>query len=444
MNIAYICTDFGVPVFGYKGASIHVREMVSAMRKAGHNVTIISPAMHRGKEDEKGSNMGAEGIDSEKAFTTVNWNEASGFSTASGLGNLTCISVLPLANHVQFTRELARLDQFLDIKLRLRQEVRNLLYNMSLFDAVGEYLAEQNIDFVYERYTLFSHSGIQLARKLGVPHILEVNAPLAYEQEKMRGLEMKTFARQMEKRIFQETDRVLVVSKELKEFVKSCDVPDDRIVILPNAVDPERFISTETETPVAENLNFNGHQVIGFVGSLKPWHGTETLLEAFAKLYKDNKNIRLLIVGDGPGRESLEQFSRDNHLEDAVVFTGKISHHDIPKYIDAMDIAVAPYTPNDNFYFSPIKIFEYMMMEKAVVGARIGQVEDIINHRENGMLFEPGNIPQLSDTLNQLVSDQSLCKKLGDTAKAWVRQERTWDNNARQVADIAKNLMERP
>ncbi len=441
MNIAYICTDFGVPIFGFKGASIHVREMVSSMRKAGHNVTIISPAMHRGKEDEAGSNMGAEGLDSENLYKIIDSTAQSGFSHEPGLGKLTCISVLPRPEHVRFARVLAELDQFMGTKSRLRQEVRNLMYNKALYDAVIDYLRNADIDFVYERYTLFGLGGIQIAQELGVPHILEANAPLAYEQEKMRGLEMKEFARQMEARIFRESSRVIVVSKQLKAFVESCGVPEAQITVMPNAVDPARFLSNGQPLPVIKKLGFNSHTVIGFVGSLKPWHGTETLLEAFANLYKNNKNIRLLIVGDGPGRESLEKYSAENGIANAVVFTGKIHHHEIPGYINTMDITVAPYTPNDNFYFSPIKIFEYMMMEKAVVGAQIGQVAEVLKPNETGLLFEPGNIPQLTETLNTLVSDAGLRQKLGKNAKAWVQRERTWDRNAQQVVEIAEKLI---
>jgi glycosyltransferase involved in cell wall biosynthesis len=297
------------------------------------------------------------------------------------------------------------------------------------------------VDFIYERYTLFASAGIRLAREVGVPHILEVNAPLAYEQEKMRGLEMKELATETERSIFREAGRVIVVSRRLQEFVISCGVPASRIQILPNAVDPQRFARARDDRSVRRQFRLDGKRVIGFVGSLKPWHGTETLLAAFRELQATVANAHLLIVGDGPGREHLENYAQTNHLNGTVTFTGNVPYDDIPHYMAAMDIAVAPYIPNENFYYSPIKIFEYMAMGKPVVAGKIGQVEEVITDGETGLLFEPGNIAALQTALAQLANDLPLCRRLGENARAWVETERTWDNNARQVIEIAHALV---
>jgi glycosyltransferase involved in cell wall biosynthesis len=168
------------------------------------------------------------------------------------------------------------------------------------------------------------------------------------------------------------------------------------------------------------------------VGSLKPWHGTETLFEAFRTLHATAPHTHLLIVGDGPGREALEEYARVNDFKDVVTFTGSVSYDNIPYYISAMDITVAPYIHSENFYYSPIKLFEYMIMGKPVIAGRIGQVEEVIDNDGTGVLFEPGNIAQLTAVLAQLVADAPRCQRLGARAQAWVQQERTWDNNARR------------
>lgn len=409
MNIAYISADFGVPVFGYKGASIHVREMVAALRKAGHAVCIISPAMEKAE---------GERLDD----------------------NVALLPVPAAERHLLLAQELEVLDEFLGMKTRVRQELRNLLYNLTLYENVREYLRAHPVDFIYERYTLFAAAGIRLAREFGVPHILEVNAPLAYEQEKTRGMEMKALSAETERRIFRDADRVIVVSRQLQEFVISCGVPPSRIQILPNSVDPRRFAKARGDYSVRAQLQLEDKRVIGFVGSLKPWHGTETLLEAFHALHATAANAHLLIVGDGPGRTQLENYAQTHKLNGAVTFTGNVPYDDIPRYIAAMDIAVAPYIPSENFYYSPIKIFEYMAMGKPVVGGRIGQVEEVITDGETGVLFEPGNIAALHAALAQLVSDSPLCRRLGENARAWVETERTWDNNARQVVQIVESI----
>jgi glycosyltransferase involved in cell wall biosynthesis len=403
MNIAYISADFGVPIFGYKGASVHVREMIAAWHKAGHTVCVISPAMEPATHE---------------AF----------------------FPLPAAAHHLQMFNELERLDTFLGMKTRIRQELRNLLYNLTLYETALPYLQSRQVDCIYERYSLFSYAGIRLARACGVPHILEVNAPLAYEQEKTRGLEMKELACQTECRIMRETDAVIVVSRRLQEFVATCGVPESHIHILPNAVDPQRFATADNGVAVRTQLQLNGKRVIGFVGSLKPWHGTETLCKAFHALHAAVPHTHLLLIGDGPEREALWEYVISNNIKDAVTFTGNVSYNSIPNYISAMDITVAPYNPSENFYFSPIKIFEYMIMGKPIIAGRIGQVEEFIIDGETGVLFEPGNIAQLTAALTQLTTDVQLCHGLGARAQAWVQQERTWDNNARRVIDIAQAL----
>jgi glycosyltransferase involved in cell wall biosynthesis len=427
MNIAYICADFGVPIFGYKGASIHVREMVAALCKAGHLASVISPVLEKTE--------GAKGEEGERGKGEMDNHRK----------NLSFLQVPPQEHHLQLSQELEELEMFLGMKTRLRQELRNLLYNQTLYEQALNYLRSWHVDLIYERYALFSCAGIRLARELGVPHILEVNAPLAYEQEKTRGLEMKELAREAERRIFRETDRVIVVSRRLQEFVAACGVPESCIYVLPNAVDPQRFacLHQEKVTAIRARHGLDGKRVIGFVGSLKPWHGTETLLEAFRELHAKAPDTRLLIVGDGPKREALEHYAQSNGLNGAVTFTGNIAYDDIPDYLAAMDITVAPYIPHENFYYSPIKIFEYMAMGKPVVAGSIGQVEEVIVDGETGLLFEPGNIGQLTAVLAKLTVDLPLCHRLGEKAGAWVRKERTWDNNARQVLAIAGELIEK-
>jgi glycosyltransferase involved in cell wall biosynthesis len=442
MNIIYISADFGVPFFGYRGACIHLREMVNALCKAGHSVRIFSPALEE-TEGEKGRRGEGENF----MVSPIPPFPVSPFRPNSPSGtdneNVSFLHVLPQEFLFQLYQELEALHTFLGMKTRIRQELRNLFYNLRLYEKALDDLRSRRVDFIYERYTLFSFAGIRLARALDVPHILEVNAPLAYEQEKTRGLEMKEFAREAERRIFRETDRVIVVSRRLQEFVASCGVPASRIHVLPNAVDPSRFVSADDGKAIRVRYHLHGKRVIGFVGSLKPWHGTETLLEAFRALYATAPNTHLLIVGDGPKREGLEQYARSNGLNGAVTFTGNVPYDDIPHYIATMDITVAPYIPNENFYYSPIKIFEYMVMGKPVVAGRIGQVEELIADGETGVLFEPGNVGQLTAALARLTDDVQLCRHLGEKASAWVQKERTWDNNAREVIAIAQELIER-
>ncbi len=444
MNIAYISADFGVHIFGYKGASIHVREMVTAWCKAGHAVCIVSPAIGTKEGDNLGvgeSRRGGENKENSPGLPLAHFS-AHPFALPDA-APLSFLPLQPRETHVALFRELEKADKFMGVKTRVRHELRNALYNLVLYETLRDELKAWPVDLIYERYALFNCAGVRLAKELGVPHILEVNAPLADEQERMRGLEMKHLAHEMERRIFGEADAVVVVSRSLQDFVASRGVPVSRIHVLPNAVDPQRFTGAKNGAMFRAQHRLEGKRVIGFVGSLKPWHGTEILLAAFRALHEKAAQTHLLIVGDGPGREDLEKYAHANDLNGAVTFTGNVPYDDIPNYIAAMDITVAPYKPQENFYYSPIKIFEYMIMGKPVVAGKIGQVEEVIVDGETGVLFEPGNIEQLEAALAKLFGDATLCRRLGENAKAWVQKERTWDNNARQVIEMAHEFLKR-
>lgn len=406
MRIAYICADFGIPIFGFKGASVHVREMVSNFEALGHEVVVLSPSVER--------------VGNETAVIHV-------------------IAIDHSAAFLQTLEEMKPLDALLGRSNRFRQDIRNLHYNTVLMEEAYPLLVENGIDLIYERYTLFNYAGIALARKLGVPHILEVNAPLCYEKEKVSGIDIKPLAYELEQRIFCETDHLIVVSSQLQRYAESLGVPAERIQVLPNGVTLEKFGAVQPQQ-VRQQWGLVNRDVIGFVGSLKPWHGTETLVSAYADLWGDMPNAHLLLVGDGPERPFLTEQIAAAGLQQHVTFTGKVPHAEVPSYAAAMDIAVAPYTPHDNFYFSPMKIFEYMAAGTAVIAAAIGQVAESIQHGQTGLLYEPGNIAELRGCLRQLLQDPPLRQRLGAAGRAWVQQNQTWQRNATTILTIAKQL----
>ncbi len=419
MNIAYISADFGVPAFGYKGASVHVREMINALAKNGHSIDLYSPALTVKEGSEKTSK--------------TTWP----FLGTSQGGSISLHPISPGASS-NLLAAVGEAESLLGTSTRIRQELRNLLYNVTLFERAYNSIQAREVDFIYERYSLFGTAGVNLKEKLGVPLILEVNAPLAEEQERMRGLEMKELARETEKKIFRAADSVLAVSTPLKKFIASCGVPEEKITVVPNGIDPTRF-NDHVPANKRVDLGLRNKWVCGFVGSLKPWHGTETLLRAFRILHLSHPETHLLFVGEGPMRESLKGQSRAWNLEDAVTFTGNIDHHRVPDYVAAMDVTVAPYIPHENFYFSPIKIFEYMAMGKPVVAGRIGQIEEMISP-DTALLFEPGNVDELRNALENLVTDPDLARRLGQRSRRWSANRFTWQRNAETVVEIATRL----
>jgi len=276
-----------------------------------------------------------------------------------------------------------------------------------------------------------------------VPYILEVNAPLTVEQERYRSLHMKSLAQGIEEVLFQKADSIIAVSEEVKEYIGSKGVPIEKVHVTPNAVDPVQFDPDETGTQgmLRERLSLPDDKfIVGFLGSLKRWHGVEILVEAMKVLWSSFENFHLLIVGNGPLRESLkEQFSREG-IQDYTTLTGEIPYAEVPSYLKCMDITVAPYTRIPDFYFSPLKVFEYMAMGRPVVTSGMGQIKEIVDDGRTGLLFEPGDPRDLAEKIISLRYNPELMSRIGTEARKSILHKRTWKNNAREILSIVEGI----
>jgi glycosyltransferase involved in cell wall biosynthesis len=378
MKVAYINADPGVPVFGTKGASLHVREMLRALAHHGADIDLFATRL---------------GGDAPADLAGIRVHE------------------LPVAK----TQDPAQREQaLLDVNAVLRERLANC----------GEF------GLIYERYSLWSCAGMEFARERGVPSLLEVNAPLVEEQSKHRTLVHRAAAEDVATRAFGAASVISVVSRQLGEIISRHPAANGRVRVAPNAVNPERFASLAPARAKSPD-----EFVVGFVGTLKPWHGMDTLAKAFIEVAPRLPQARLLIVGDGPERAALDgEFARAGLSGSGRIhFTGAVDSDDVPGWLAAMDVAVAPYPRLDDFYFSPLKVFEYMAAGLPVVGSRIGQVEEIMAHGGTGILVPPGDPAALAEALLQLAAAPSQCAALGEAARKFVLGEHTWDKVAAQV-----------
>lgn len=200
--------------------------------------------------------------------------------------------------------------------------------------------------------------------------------------------------------------------------------------VVPNAVDPSRF--PDNIKPSCPSDMFT----IGFVGTLKPWHGLPLLIEAYSLLHRSNQDTRLLIVGDGPGLPDLVEDLSARGLSETVHLTGSVDPDEVPGLLASMDAAVAPYPDYPDFYFSPLKIYEYMAAGLPVVASRIGQVAELIQDGTNGLLYQPGDAVALSAALNRLRCEPMLRSSLGRAARETVLHDHTWEAVAKRILHL--------
>ena len=383
MRIAYISMDFGVPVFGQKGCSIHVQEVIRAFRKQGAQVELFT------------TNLGGD--------------------PPSDLHDLPVKHLFnsPTGNSAE--REQTAID---------------------LNDVLGKELEQAKpFDLIYERYSLFSHAGVETARTQNIPSLLEVNAPLIEEQLKYRTLHNPEAAEKVAKQVFNTATAVIAVSDGVANYVGNYCNTKEHIHVVPNGVNVERF-SPSAPSSFPKNPKVF---MVGFVGTLKPWHGVDILIAAFRKLLQKHPNTALLIVGDGPERTHLENIINEFILQDSVTFTGAVSPAEIPNLLTSMDVAVAPYPALEEFYFSPLKIYEYMAAGLPVVASNIGQIPKIIKHQENGLLYPAGNLQALTNALEQIIKDPVFGKDLGQVARQTVETHHSWGAISEDMLKLAQS-----
>jgi glycosyltransferase involved in cell wall biosynthesis len=406
VRIAYITADFGVPVLGTKGASTHVRSLVREFRRLGHEVFVLTP------------NPGDE------PHGEVDFRLAE----------------VPFADALLEVFEALK-EERLCKGTRLAKDLRNILYALNLQLRGRLLLGEFRPDVIYERSCLLSTAGVELARYFGVPFILEVNAPLVLEQQKMRGLSLPIVARAVERLTLTSADHVVVVSDSLRQHVTTQGVRADRVSVIPNAADPDVFHPRSGPSRLRQRLGWHNQFVIGFTGSMKPWHGIPALLDALQRLGAAEGPFRLLLVGSGPELPALRQQVNRRGLDRCVHMTGAVSHARVPDMLHAMDCAVAPCAADADEYFSPVKLFEYMAMALPVVAAKVGQAVDVIEHGRTGLLYSPGDSSELAGLIADLSADESLRREIGAAARERVLAHYTWQHNGAQVLAIAEALL---
>jgi len=396
LNILYLCADSGIPYWGTKGGSIHMREIVSCFTMKNCDVTVIA------REASADSPEDADYY-------------AYDLPKANGEGVLSILN-----------------DLFDDDRLKI--EFEDFHRNPEIENLLEKIRSINKFDVIYERYSLFNIAGLNFCRKYKIPHILEVNAPLIGEALEYRQLALPKIAHAVEKRLFENADHIIAVSNELKEYITD-KYPDSRVTMVPNGVRVDHFSSSGYKMNNMENDKFT----IGFLGSLKPWHGVEILIDSFASIADDQDHYRLLIIGDNKKTDGrLEKKCRELKINEKVTFTGAVEYDEIPKMLQRADVLVAPYPGLDNFYFSSLKVFEYMAAGKAIVASNIGQISSVLTHEKTALMVPPGDLVALRIALEKLRNDPGLRRRLGERAQIEARTRHTWSQRADRILDIIR------
>ena len=396
MKIGIVCADLGIDPGGDTGSSVHLRSLARGLGGRGHQVELLAAA---GSAFESGSNVRVTVIDSDPTLQRLRRR-----ALRSGAG-----------------REASEMTQLLAAGTWAR--------------AIDARLA--GCDAIYERQSLWSLAGLLHARRRGIPFVLEVNAPLVAQQLRYRELAMTGAADAVESELLASADRVLVTCRDLVAYVRRHGGSARRTTVVPCGVDAAWLDNAPKASDGGDSF------VLGFIGSLKPWHGLDIVVRALRKLRAKDERYRLVIVGDGPERPETQAALERHGLTSAVEFVGPVPHRSIPTLLSTFDAGVAAYPPADGFFFSPLKVWEYAACSVPILASASGELPILFPHKDAALLHPPGSASKLARHAELLAHHPDLSARLRRRARAIARRH-TWDRIAARVASILEHAAATP
>lgn len=374
------------------GMRVHITELVEALRADGHEVLIVGPSSADG-------------------------DDRAGDST--------------------------KLERLADLLRRLLPaaafETLELAYNIPAYWRLRAAAKAFKPDVIYERYNLFLLAGLLLKRQLKLPLLIEINSPLAEERIQFGGLQLKGLGRRCEKALWQGADIVLPVTHVLAKSVR--ELRENRpLAVIPNGANLRLPKAMTTVKTIRLRLGLEKDAlVLGFVGFVRAWHGLDWAVEALPQL---PPRTHLVVVGDGPAAADLKLRAAELGIADRVHLVGRVPHHEVPGYMQTFDVALQTAAVP---YASPLKLFEYMALRKAVVAPDQPNMREVLDHEHNALLFAPGERSSFIEALQRLSQDPELRARLSDNARRTICERPfTWAHNASRIADLSRALCDVP
>ncbi|NKB87110.1 MAG: glycosyltransferase [Acidobacteria bacterium] len=288
-------------------------------------------------------------------------------------------------------------------------------------------------DIIVERFYTFGGRGLIAASELGLPSVLEVNSPaLPYPGSLRDRLDKLTLVRPVDRWrqwMLRQASRYYATSELL--------LPDelrDRTTVVVNGVDCETF------TP-GEPAPDDGPLRLVHVSSFRPWHGTVDLARAFGAAVSAGADLEMICLGEGPELERARRAATDAGAGDRIVFTGSVPHVDVPGYLADAHVGLAPFSPAEfralelGWYWSPIKLFEYMASGLAIVTADIDALRQLLPE-DVAQFYPPGDIEALSTMLIALHEVRDAVRAMGASGRQLALERFTWDHQAMKVTGV--------
>ena len=247
----------------------------------------------------------------------------------------------------------------------------------------------------------------------------------------------------LETYIFKQADAITTICEGLRADIISRGIPAEKITVIPNAVDIERFpYGAEPDQTLRTQLGLQNKTVLGFIGSFYAYEGLPLLLSALPAILEKQPETRLLLVGGGPQEALIKQKTRELGLERHVIFTGRIAHERVQDYYNQVDIFVYPrLSMRLTDLVTPLKPLEAMAQGRLVVASDVGGHKELIEHGRNGYLFKANDANDLAATVLTLLNQPQQWQPLRAAGRLFVERTRNWPKSVGFYKNVYAGLI---
>lgn len=406
MKILYLADNINAN----DGSSVHCRAFVESVRQLGHHVQTYPPIGEVNYEFRK-------------------YHEPREKTLSYYLKKLKKLNINILLYYIKKTN--GYVDEFITI-------LQSLTGSFKEYRDLNALVKMHNPDVIIFRYKIFKCAAIWISRLHRIPLLVEVNALRSMESKLCEEPNKISFiTRRAEYNVIKSADRAFTVSKPIKDFIDK-NIKSNGSCVIPNGVDINLFNPNKFDREIAKDkLGLKGKVVLGFVGSYKVWHGLDIAIDVIDSLSKNSNNYHLLLIGNGQCFIPIKKKVIDRNLSFCVTQIDYVPHAKIAEYLASFDYALMTYPDIKPFYFSPLKMFEYMAMEVPVIATKIGQIKDIIENNRTGILVYPPTAENFVKVINEHRKD---LKQIGVAARNLMVKEYSWLQSAMKVISICEEV----
>ena len=480
MRILMLCADWGIPVGGNAGSSVHFRSLAKAFVDLGHEVRAVVtngggtaslpvpvvtvphgtawPRIRGAVERVRGRstpNVCASGITplQGRPASSITAETAADFVIGSAndpdhraIGQTSALKfsggeVVAHSEGNSFLSDLYY--RRLPAIVHLAEE---LLWHRRRFEeTVGGLCSHWRPDIIYERYALCQTGGLSAAQSAGIPMFLEVNSPL-HDERCRRGLSasFSALARRDERRLWSQADRVFCVSEVLKARITPLrghvSQQNGGVFVTPNGVDTELFSPDRRSGALRQLLGLGKETLVGWLGALSHERGAEEFVSIMSGVLSFRPDVHAVLIGGGPLEAELKHRAAEAGFAGRIHFTGGVVHEAVPALLADLDIAVASYPKLENFYFSPMKLYEYMASGLPVVAGNMGQMADVVVHGTSGLLMTSQEQEEWVRAIAELCDAPERRAELGNGARERALAFGSWKGNATLILEQVEAL----